>query len=106
MRTVLMPRETVGSTEKSTARAAERLDWQKKERTDFDELLSGLHESTGAALEAPLQSGEKELRRELVQSLRTIRYGSIVLVMHEGRLVEVSKTVRIRRSRMAQNEKE
>jgi hypothetical protein len=101
-----MPRETVGSTEKSTARAGERLDWQKKQRPDFDELLSGLHESTEESQEAPLQPGEKELLRELVQSLRTIRYGSIVLVMHEGRLVEVSKTVRIRRSRMAQNERE
>jgi hypothetical protein len=101
-----MPRETVGSTGQSSARAAERLDLKKREQTDFDELLSGLHESTGGALEAPLQSGEKELLREVVQSLRTIRYGSIVLVMHEGRLVEVSKTVRIRRSRAAQNEKE
>src|ERR1700686_422541 len=106
MRTVLMPRENVESTGQSTARAAERLDWQKREQADFDELLSGLRESTGEALEAPLQSGEKELLQELVQAIRTIRYGSIVLVMHEGRVVEVSKTVRIRRSRMAQNEKE
>jgi hypothetical protein len=101
-----MPRETVASTGRTAALASGRAEGQKKEQADFDELLSGLHESTGAALEAPLQSGEKELLRELVQSLRTIRYGSIVLVMHEGRLVEVSKTVRIRRSRVAQNEKE
>jgi hypothetical protein len=101
-----MPRDTVASTGRTAALASERAEGQKKEQADFDELLSELHERTGAALEAPLQSDEKELLRELVQSLRTIRYGSIVLVMHEGRLVEVSKTVRIRRSRMAQNEKE
>jgi hypothetical protein len=106
MRTVLMTRETVGSTGQSTTRASERLDWQKKVQEDFDELLSGLHERAGGSLNTPLQSSEKELLRELVQSLRTMRYGSIVLVMHEGRLVEVSKTVRIRRSRAAQNEKE
>ena len=101
-----MPRETVGPTGQSTARAGERLDWQNKEQSEFDELLSGLHQSAGGTLESPLQPGEKELLQELVQAIRTIRYGSIVLVMHEGRLVEVSKTVRIRRSRMAQNEKE
>ena len=83
----------------------QRIGWTGKKKEQTDELLSGLHESTGGSLEAPLQSGEKELLRELVQSLRTIRYGSIVLVMHEGRLVEVSKTVRIRRSRTAQNER-
>jgi hypothetical protein len=101
-----MTREIVGSTGRTTTRAAERLDWQKKEQTDFDELVSGLREGAGEVLDAPLQSGERELLRELVQSIRTIRYGSIVLVMHEGRLVEVTKTVRIRRSRMPQNEKE
>ena len=101
-----MTREIVESTGQTTTRAAERLDWQKKGQTDFDELVSGRREGAGEVLDAPLQSGERELLRELVQSIRTIRYGSIVLVMHEGRLVEVTKTVRIRRSRMAQNEKE
>lgn len=34
--------------------------------------------------------------REVVAALNTIRYGSIILTIHEGRLVELSKTVRVR----------
>lgn len=40
---------------------------------------------------------EGELLRELVSALRTIRYGSIVLTLHDGRIVEIQKTERIRR---------
>lgn len=45
-----------------------------------------------------LSTGEKELMRELLYALRTIRYGSIVLTLHEGRIVELHKTERIRRN--------
>jgi hypothetical protein len=37
-----------------------------------------------------------DLIRELTHGLRTIRYGSIALTLHEGQLVEITKTVRIR----------
>jgi hypothetical protein len=45
-----------------------------------------------------LSAGERELMRELLCALRTIRYGSIVLTLHDGRIVELHKTERIRRN--------
>ena len=44
----------------------------------------------------PLSAVEKELMQELLLALRTIRFGSVVLTMHDGRLVEIQKTERIR----------
>jgi hypothetical protein len=44
-----------------------------------------------------LVEGERELLREIIESLRTIRFGSIVLTVHEGQLVEINKSIRIRR---------
>jgi hypothetical protein len=40
---------------------------------------------------------ERDLLKELTVAIRGIRYGSVVLTIHDGRLVEVSKTERIRR---------
>src|SRR5580704_15062760 len=57
-------------------------------------------------LEKLLRPEEKDLLRQLIQDLRSIRYGSIVLVLHEGRLVEVSKTIRVRKSQRREGEKE
>ena len=99
-----MSRETVGSTGQITAQAVDRSDWQKEQPQDFEEFLSGPSGGAGETLASPLQSNEKELLRELVQALRTIRYGSIVLIIHEGRVVEVNKTVRIRTSRTSKKE--
>jgi hypothetical protein len=48
-----------------------------------------------------LLESERELLAELVHALRTIRYGSIVLTVHDGQLVEINKSVRIRRARPA-----
>jgi hypothetical protein len=63
-------------------------------------------EATAAKLsETPLDASEEELLREAIRSLQGIRYGSVVLVKHDGRLVEVTTTVRIRGSR-APNENE
>jgi hypothetical protein len=45
-----------------------------------------------------LTASETELLREVDLALRTIRYGSVVLTVHDGRLVEVNKTERIRNS--------
>jgi hypothetical protein len=50
-----------------------------------------------------LSAGEKELMRELLHALRTIRYGSIVLTLHDGRVVEIHKTERIRRNGNKEN---
>jgi hypothetical protein len=45
---------------------------------------------------------EQELLNEIIRALRSIRYGSIVLTVHEGRLVEIQKTERIRSAGMKQ----
>ncbi|HTW22524.1 MAG TPA: YezD family protein [Candidatus Baltobacteraceae bacterium] len=45
-----------------------------------------------------LSASERELLREVALALRGIRYGSVVLTVHDGRIVELNKTERIRRS--------
>jgi hypothetical protein len=45
-----------------------------------------------------LTAGEAELLREVALALRTIRYGSVVLTVHDGRIVELNKTERIRKN--------
>jgi hypothetical protein len=44
-----------------------------------------------------LSVSERELLREVALALRGIRYGSVVLTVHEGRIVELNKTERIRK---------
>jgi len=45
-----------------------------------------------------LSASERELLREVALALRGIRYGSVVLTVHDGRIVEMNKTERIRKS--------
>jgi hypothetical protein len=45
-----------------------------------------------------LSASERELLREVVLALRGIRYGSVVLTVHDGRIVELNKTERIRKT--------
>jgi hypothetical protein len=45
-----------------------------------------------------LSNTERELLREVALALRGIRYGSVVLTVHDGRIVELNKTERIRKS--------
>jgi hypothetical protein len=45
-----------------------------------------------------LSTSELELLRELALALRGIRYGSVVLTVHDGRIVELNKTERIRKN--------
>jgi hypothetical protein len=45
-----------------------------------------------------LSPSERELLREVALALRGIRYGSVVLTIHDGRIVEMNKTERIRKS--------
>jgi hypothetical protein len=49
-------------------------------------------------LERDLSAGERELLHELLAAIRRIRYGSVVMTIHDGRIVEVNKTERIRKS--------
>jgi hypothetical protein len=43
-----------------------------------------------------LSTEEHSVFWEIARALRTMRYGSIVLTIHDGHLVELSKTVRLR----------
>ena len=52
---------------------------------------------------ATVWAGEQELLREFVRALQTIRYGSITLTVHDGRIVEIHKTERIRRNGKNEN---
>jgi hypothetical protein len=61
--------------------------------------LAALSDAISDDPKAAIFENEKELFRELVHALRTIRYGSIVLTVHEGQLVEINKSIRIRKSR-------
>lgn len=45
-----------------------------------------------------LSVSERELLREVALALRSIRYGSVVLTVHDGRIVELNKTERIRKN--------
>ena len=46
--------------------------------------------------EFELSPREREFLKEVVRSIRGIRYGTVVLTIHDGLLVEISKTERIR----------
>ena len=55
--------------------------------------------ATGALnWERDLTTAESELLREVLAAIRRIRYGSVVMTIHDGRIVEVNKTERIRRN--------
>lgn len=43
-----------------------------------------------------LSPSERALVVEILHAVRTIRYGSMSLTFHEGRVVEINKTKRIR----------
>lgn len=77
---------------------------REKQEETVDKLLSSLNGRTTEDLEKALSSKESQILRELAEAIRAIRYGSILLVVHEGRLVEVTKTVRLRTSRASQKE--
>jgi hypothetical protein len=74
-------------------------------RNDFStDDFAALNDATSEGSKAALFDDEKELFRELVRALRTIRYGSIVLTVHEGQLVEINKSIRIRKGRPNQKD--
>lgn len=50
-----------------------------------------------ATWQQDLSASERELLREVALALRGIRYGSVVLTVHDGRIVELNKTERIRK---------
>jgi hypothetical protein len=48
--------------------------------------------------ERDLTPSERELLKELALAVRTIRYGSVVLTIHDGRIIEMSRTERVRKN--------
>ena len=48
--------------------------------------------------ERELSVSERELLKELTLAVRAIRYGSVVLTIHDGRIIEMSKTERVRKA--------
>jgi len=55
--------------------------------------VSSAHDS-----ERELSPSERQLLEELAVAVRGIRFGSVVLTIHDGRIVEMSKTERVRRN--------
>jgi hypothetical protein len=51
----------------------------------------------GSASIESLSGEERELLYEVVRALRSIRFGSVGLTIHEGKLVEIQKIEKIRR---------
>jgi len=47
-------------------------------------------------LEQEISSDEQGLLREVIRALRSLRYGSVNLTVHDGRLVEIQKIEKIR----------
>jgi len=69
---------------------------QTKDQGDFKvESLAGLPASQ--ELERDLSLNEQELLQEILRSLRVIRYGSVVITVHDGHVVEIQRTERIRK---------
>jgi len=77
---------------------------QENQKGKFNEFLSGLNGKTSGELEKALKSDENEILRELAEGIQEIRFGSITLVVHDGKLVEATKTVRIRPNRPGQKD--
>jgi hypothetical protein len=64
--------------------------------TRKNNLLTAQKPDVVAAFATP-NAADEDLLRELARALRTIRYGSITLTVHDGRVVEIQKTERIRK---------
>ena len=48
--------------------------------------------------EKNLSADERELLHEIFRALRVIRYGSVLITVHDGHVVEIQKTERIRKA--------
>jgi hypothetical protein len=58
---------------------------------------SWISDAAGSASVDSLSGEERELLYEVVRALRSIRFGSVGLTIHEGKLVEIQKIEKIRR---------
>jgi hypothetical protein len=72
--------------------------WKKSGGTYMSDVATQTNELTNDFSRMGNLSGEERaLLHELVRGLRSIRFGSISLTVHDGRLVEIHKTEKIRR---------
>lgn len=49
-------------------------------------------------MSSDLSPNERQLLEEVLHALRRIRFGSVMLTVHDGRVVEIHKTEKIRKS--------
>ncbi len=76
-------------------KSEESSDWVKKmSKTDSE---SRTENARDLGLGVDLSSSEREFLQEVLSALRAIRYGSVILTVHDGHIVEIQKTERIRR---------
>jgi hypothetical protein len=71
----------------------------KKDHADGPAITRSTSKEANPAaleLERDLLPSERELLQEVLRAVRLIRYGSVLLTMHDGRVVEIQKTERIR----------
>ena len=61
-------------------------------------VADGLNTLREEEVRSDFAESERELLGEVARAVRSIKYGSIVLTIHEGRLVEISKTIRLRKN--------
>jgi hypothetical protein len=59
-------------------------------------LFGNQDEVTSEQSQVAQQSGHQNVLLEIAKALKSLRYGTIVLTVHEGEVVELSKTVRLR----------
>jgi hypothetical protein len=53
-------------------------------------------ELNSSVMNEALSVAERDVLAQLIVALRSLRYGSVVLTVHDGRVVEIQKTERIR----------
>ena len=62
-----------------------------------DNAKSGVERDVNMeTLEKGISADERGLLREVIRALRSLRYGSVNLTVHDGRLVEIQKIEKIR----------
>jgi hypothetical protein len=59
-------------------------------------MMAGAKNEAGAEV---LSDGERQVIGQLLEALRSLRYGSVVFTVHDGQVVEIEKTERIRTNR-------
>jgi|HubBroStandDraft_1064217.scaffolds.fasta_scaffold302862_2 hypothetical protein len=62
----------------------------------MSDMATQISSTVNSATIENLSEQERSLLDEVVRRLRTIRYGSISLTVHDGRVVEIHKTEKLR----------